>query len=90
MLPRPRLRENMRLTNQMLSHPAVALDAIADTYDGLCSIGWGPVRMAIIGTDTGIREVLANSADTFRWGHRFQRIGPGRVRRSPVDAGIRW
>lgn len=74
--PRPGLRENVRLTQQMFSDPTRALDAIAERHGGCCLLGAGPLRMAIIGSPGAIREVMARRADAYVWGHRFQSIGP--------------
>ena len=76
-LPRPGPIENLRLTRGLFTDPAPVLDTIAKRYGGMCSLGAGPLRVAIVGDPASIREVFAHGADTYRWGHRFQAIGPG-------------
>lgn len=74
-LPGPSGWENLRRTREILSDPASALDRLGATYGPICGLGWPGVRLAVIGGPEVQRQMFSQSADSFRWGHRFNVVG---------------
>jgi cytochrome P450 len=54
-----------------LATPQSALDEISRDFGPVCSLGRGPLRMAVVGSPALIRDVLMRSNDQFRWGSRL-------------------
>ncbi len=51
------------------------LDELAAEYGPMYGFGAGPVRMAVIGDPTALREMFSMPTDHFRWGHKFNVLG---------------
>lgn len=41
----------------------------------MCGLGYGPVRLAIVGDPQALRDLFATPNDSFRWGHKFNALG---------------
>lgn len=74
-LPHPPLRRQPGLLRRILKDPQPVLDELAGGYGPICGLGMGPVRMAIVGDPTALRELFAMPTDDFRWGHKFNVLG---------------
>lgn len=59
----------------LLSDPQPVLDQLRDRYGPDCGLGFGPLRMAIVGDPASLRELFAMPTDSFRWGHKFNILG---------------
>ena len=74
-LPHPPLRLQPGLLRRIFKDPQPVLDELSDAYGPICGLGGGPVRMAIVGDPTALRELFAMPTDCFRWGHKFNVLG---------------
>lgn len=74
-LPRPSLLAQARLIRRILSDPQPVLDELAATCGSDCEMGAGPMRMAIIGDPTSLRDLFSMPTDNFRWNHKFNVLG---------------
>ena len=74
-LPHPPLREQPRLLRRIFADPVPVLDELADRFGPMYGLGFGPVRMAVVGDPVALRELFATPADAFRWGHKFNVLG---------------
>jgi cytochrome P450 len=74
-LPHPPLRQQPGLLRRIFADPSPVLDELAARYGSMYSLGAGPVRMAVVGDPVALRELFAMSADSFRWGHKFNVLG---------------
>lgn len=74
-LPHPPLRRQPALLRRIFKDPQPVLDELASGYGSICGLGVGPVRMAIVGDPTAMRELFAMPTDSFRWGHKFNVLG---------------
>ncbi len=74
-LPRPPWREQPRLLRRLLHDPRPVLDELRDGHGPVVGLGAGPMRLAVVGGPTAVRELFALGTDDFRWGHRFNVIG---------------
>jgi cytochrome P450 len=63
------------LLRQLLRDPQPALDELATTVGPVCGLGAGPLRIAVVGDPSVLRELFAITPDHFRWGHRFNVLG---------------
>lgn len=75
-LPRPRRREQPRLVRRLLVDPQPVLDELRDTCGPVCGLGFGPVRIAVVGDPDALREMFALPSDCFRWNHKFNLLAP--------------
>jgi cytochrome P450 len=101
-LPAPKARDQLRLLRQLFRDPQPVLDELRRDHGPIVGLGWGPVRMAVVGDPALLRELFATSTDSFRWGHKFNVlgfvVGPGSMivsdgpdhkrRRAPVQAAF--
>ena len=74
-LPAPPRRRQLGLLRRLFDDPVPVLDEVAERYGSMCRFGAGPVRMAVIGDPTALRELFAIPPARFRWGHRFNVLG---------------
>lgn len=74
-LPAPPPRAQIRLLRRIFREPAPVLDELRSGYGPVCGLGAGPVRLAILGDASSVRQVLAMPTSTFRWGHKFNVLG---------------
>lgn len=51
------------------------LDDVAAQLGPIYSLGFGPVRMAVVGDPAALREMFAMPSSSFRWGHKFNVLG---------------
>lgn len=73
--PRPGALQQLRLLPQLLRDPQPALDQLRERHGPVCTLGFGPVRMAVVGEPGVLKELFAMPSDTFRWGHKFNVLG---------------
>lgn len=74
-LPAPPWRQQPALMRRLLSDPAPLLDELTGDYGSVVGLGTGPVRMAVVGDPSALRELFAMPTDYFRWGHKFNVLG---------------
>ena len=74
-LPRPSLRDQTRYIRRMFIDPREVLDELSERYGTVCGLGFGPVRTAVVGEPSALREMFAIPAESFRWGHKFNVLG---------------
>lgn len=74
-LPRPPAVRQPALLRGLLSDPQPVLDELCAAHGPIVGIGAGPMRMAIVGDPTALRELFGTSTDSFRWGHPFNVLG---------------
>ena len=101
-LPGPTGVAQIGYLRRLFQDPQPALDELRDHYGEVCGLGFGPVRMAIVGEPALLKELFATSSESFRWGHKFNVlgfvVGPGsmivsdgadhRRRRSSVQSAL--
>jgi len=74
-LPGPRGLAQVAVLRGLLSDPQPALDRLRESYGPNSDLGFGPVRMAIVGDPTSLRDLFAMPTESFRWGHKFNVLG---------------
>jgi len=74
-LPHPQWRDQPALLRRLFKDPVPVLDELADRYGPIFGLGGGPVRLAVVGDPSALRELFALPSDVFRWGHRFNVLG---------------
>ena len=74
-LPGPPVSQQVAPLRQIFTQPHPVLDELAATYGPCFRLGFGPVRMAVLGDPTVIADLLAMPVASFRWGHPFNVIG---------------
>lgn len=74
-IPHPPFREQPALLRRLLSDPTPVLEELTDRLGPIHALGAGPVRMAVVGDPTAMREMFSMSTDSFRWGHKFNVLG---------------
>jgi cytochrome P450 len=74
-VPHPPLTRQPGLLRRIFKDPQPVLDELAAAYGPVVGLGGGPVRMAIVGDPTALRELFGTSTDSFRWGHKFNVLG---------------
>lgn len=74
-LPHPPLREQPRLLRQLFNGPQPVLDELSARFGPVVGLGAGPVRMAIVGGPTELRQLFGTPTESFRWGHKFNVLG---------------
>ena len=74
-LPSPPLHRQPRLLQRLFENPAPVLDELRESLGPIYGLGAGPVRMAMVGDPTALRELFAIPSDSFRWNHKFNVLG---------------
>jgi cytochrome P450 len=74
-LPTPPRRHRPALIRRLLADPTPVLDELSQRYGSMCRFGAGPMRMAVVGDPTALREMFAMPTEHFRWGHKFNVLG---------------
>jgi len=74
-LPRPPLRRQPALLRRMFADPTPVLEELAEQLGPIYTLGGGPVRLAVVGDPTALRELLSMPTDSFSWGHKFNVLG---------------
>ena len=74
-LPGPGPLAQVGALRRLFTDPVPLLDELRETYGPICGFGAGPVRMAVVGDPTLLRELFAYPTDAFRWGHKFNVLG---------------
>jgi cytochrome P450 len=74
-LPRPPRRRQLTYLRAILRDPQPVLDELRAGYGPMVGLGAGPMRLAIVGDPTALRELFALPTDSFRWGHKFNVLG---------------
>jgi cytochrome P450 len=60
---------------RLFKDPQPVLDQLRTTYGPVCGLGFGPVRLAVVGDPAALKTLFATSVDSFRWGHKFNVLG---------------
>ena len=101
-LPTPKLAAQPGLLRRLLRDPQPVLDELAETVGPVCGLGFGPMRIAVVGDPLALRDLFATPTESFRWNHKFNLlavvVGPGSMivsdgadhkrRRSSVQAAF--
>lgn len=58
-----------------MSDPRPVLDELREGYGPIVGLGAGPLRMAVVGEPTALRQLFAMPVESFRWDHRFNVLG---------------
>lgn len=74
-LPSPTFTDQVRLVRRMFQDPQPVLDELGATVGAVCGLGYGPLRMAVVGDPAALRELFAMPNDSFRWNHKFNVLG---------------
>lgn len=74
-LPHPPLREQSGLLRRIFADPTPVLDELAGRFGPMYGLGFGPVRMAVVGDPVALIELFAAPTDAFRWNHKFNVLG---------------
>lgn len=74
-LPRPPARDQVRYLRGLFRDPQPVLDELRARFGPVCGLGFGPVRLAIVGDPAALRELFSTPAEAFRWGHKFNALG---------------
>ncbi len=74
-LPSPALRRQPGLINRLFKDPSPVLDELRAELGPIYGFGAGPVRIAVIGDPTMLRELFAMPTESFRWNHKFNVLG---------------
>ncbi len=72
--PHPPRRHQPRLLVRMFSEPQPVLEELRADYGPVVGLGFGPVRMAIIGGPAEVRSLFARPVEDFRWNHKFNAL----------------
>ena len=79
--PSPRLTAQLGLLRRLLRDPQPVLDELAEGVGNVCRLGFGPMRIVIVGDPEALRELFATPTASFRWNHKFNLlavvVGPG-------------
>ena len=80
-LPTPKLAAQPGLLRRLLRDPQPVLDELAETVGPVCGLGFGPMRIAVVGDPLALRELFATPTEAFRWNHKYNLlavvVGPG-------------
>lgn len=101
-LPSPKPIAQPGLLRRLLRDPQPVLDELDQTVGPVCGLGWGPMRIALVGDPLALRDLFATTTESFRWNHKFNLlavvVGPGSMivsdganhkrRRSSVQAAF--
>jgi cytochrome P450 len=74
-LPHPPLHRQPGYLRRIFKDPQPVLDELREQHGPIVALGGGPVRMAIVGDPTALRELYGMPTDRFRWGHKFNVLG---------------
>ena len=74
-LPGPRGLAQLGPLRRLFLDPQPVLDELSASYGPVVGLGAGPVRMAVVGSPTALRQLFATPTDSFRWGHRYNVLG---------------
>ena len=74
-LPGPKPSAQLGYLRRLFRDPQPVLDELRAAHGGVCGLGWGPLRMAIVGDPAALRELFATSTESFRWNNKFNVLG---------------
>jgi cytochrome P450 len=74
-LPRPPAARQLGYVRRILADPQPVLDELRSQYGPIVGLGAGPLRMAVVGDPSALRELFQMANDAFVWGHRFNVVG---------------
>jgi cytochrome P450 len=74
-LPRPPRARQLGYLRRILKDPQPVLDELRSQYGPMIGFGAGPMRVAVVGDPTALRELFGMPTDAFRWGHKFNVLG---------------
>lgn len=73
--PHPAWHRQPSLLRRLFQDPQPVLEELCDELGPIYGVGAGPVRMAVVGDPSALRELFGMSVDHFRWGHKFNVLG---------------
>jgi cytochrome P450 len=74
-LPHPPLRQQPGHLRRLVATPQVVLDDLRAQLGPLYAFGAGPMRVAVVGDPTALRELFGMPSERFRWGHKLNVLG---------------
>src|SRR5688500_15922512 len=74
-LPAPPWRDQPGLLRRLLADPQPVLGRLRRDHGPVVGLGAGPMRLAVVGGPTELRELYALPTTSFRWGHKFNVLG---------------
>ncbi len=74
-LPRPGGAQQVRYLRHLFTQPHRVLEEIRDSHGPVVELGFGPVRIAIVGDPAAIADLFATPVESFRWNHKFNVLG---------------
>jgi len=74
-LPRPPVRRQVGYLRRLFKDPQPVLDELRAAYGPVCGLGFGPVRLAVVGDPAALKQLFATPVGSFRWGHKFNVLG---------------
>lgn len=74
-LPGPNAFAQIGYVRRLFRDPQPVLDELSAAHGGVCGLGRGPVRMAIVGDPAALGVLFAMSTESFRWDHKFNVLG---------------
>ncbi|MEZ5380750.1 MAG: cytochrome P450 [Microthrixaceae bacterium] len=74
-LPGPGRIEQVGTLRRLLADPVPVLDELSATWGPMTGLGFGPMRLAVVGDPKAVSDLFAMSTDRFRWDHKFNVLG---------------
>lgn len=74
-IPSPSAWAQVKYLRRLFSDPQPVLDELREIYGPICALGFGPVRIVIVGDPALLRELFSTPTESFRWGHKFNALG---------------
>lgn len=65
----------IKLILSLLGNPTGALEQLAIGQNSPALLGWGPMRLAVVGRADQVAILHSMPNDAFRWGHKFNVLG---------------
>ena len=72
--PRPPIHRQPSLLLKIFRDPQPVLDQLRAEHGPVVGLGFGPVKMAIVGGADEVRSLFTRSVDDFRWNHKFNAL----------------
>lgn len=73
--PSPPVRAQVGIVRRLLADPQPVLDRLRAEHGPVVGLGYGPMRMAVVGGPAALRDLFALPVASFRWGHKFNVLG---------------
>ena len=72
--PHPPIQHQPQLLVKLFSDPQPVLDELRAEYGPVVGLGFGPVRVAIVGGPAEVRSLFTRPVEDFRWNHKFNAL----------------